>query len=229
MDKNSSNKIQKELFTSEIVKNTAKMVKKKLLGEGTGHDWWHIYRVWKLAKTIAKGEKVNTEVVELGALLHDIADYKLYDGDEEIGGEITREWLEGLGADNELIDSVVDIVDNISFKGGSEGNKIKTLEGMIVQDADRLDAIDAIGITRCFAYGGSKGREIHNPTEKPKFGMTKEEYKKHNGTSINHFYEKLLLLKGLMNTETGKQIAEGRHDYMKEFLDEFLLEWEGKR
>jgi len=212
-----------------FIQKTADMVKEKFTGEGSGHDWWHIYRVWKTAKTIAEGESANILVVELGALLHDIADYKFHDGDEEIGGKVTKEWLESIGVDSETINQVVHIVDNVSFKGGANQNKIQSIEGEIVQDADRLDGIGAIGIARCFAYGGHKGHEIYNPEIKPHLNMTKEEYKSHKGTQNNHFYEKLLLLKDLMNTKTGKEIAQKRHEFMELYLEEFFAEWDGKK
>lgn len=216
-------------YSTEIIQKTADMVKEKFTGEGSGHDWWHIYRVWKTAKTIANGENANTIVVELGALLHDIADYKFNNGDEEIGGKTAKEWLESIGVDNNIIKQVVHIVDNVSFKGNADQNKMQSIEGKIVQDADRLDAIGAIGIARCFAYGGHKGHEIYNPDIKPNLNMSKEEYKNHKGTQINHFYEKLLLLKDLMNTETGKELAQQRHDFMEQYLEEFLAEWAGNK
>lgn len=214
---------------SEIVSQTADMVKQKFLEDSSGHDWWHIFRVWKVAKTIAEQEKADVFIVELGALLHDIADYKFHDGDETKGGVVTKEWLEELAVDQDTIDAVVHIVDNVSFKGDGGNNKMKSLEGKIVQDADRLDAIGAIGIARVFAYGGSNDRLIYNPEDKPKLNMTKDEYKSNKGTSINHFYEKLLLLKDLMNTETGKVMAQGRHDFMEAYLEEFYEEWDGKK
>ncbi len=212
----------------QIIKDTAKMVKEKLEGEGSGHDWWHIYRVWKLAKRIAKDENADLFVVELSALLHDIADYKFHDGDEKIGGKTTEKWLKNLKVDEQVIGKVVYIVDNISFKGGT-GTKIKSVEGQIVQDADRLDGIGAIGIARCFAYGGHKGHEIYNPEIKPKLNMTKEQYKAHKGTQINHFYEKLLQLKDLMNTRAGKSVAKERHKFMEIYLKQFFNEWEGNK
>lgn len=212
----------------DLVQKTAEMLKEKFSGEGSGHDWWHIYRVWQNAKQIAKSEDVNLEIVELGALLHDIADYKFHDGDEAIGGQAAAEWLQSLNADSATIEAVVHIVDNVSFKGGGD-NKMESLEGMVVQDADRLDAIGAVGIARCFAYGGHKGNEIYNPEIKPNLNMSKEQYKKSVSPQINHFYEKLLLLKDLMNTKTGRQMAEHRHKYMEDYLEEFFAEWEGKR
>jgi uncharacterized protein len=213
----------------EIVSKTAEMIKSQLTGEGSGHDWWHIYRVWQLAKTIGIQENVDMFVVELAALLHDIADYKFYDGDEEIGGKKSREWLESLKVDENAISQVVHIIDNISFKGGDNANNMESHEGKVVQDADRLDAIGAIGIARCFAYGGHKNREIYNPDVKANLHMSKEEYKNNNGSSLNHFYEKLLLLRGLMNTETGKRLAEGRHKFMEDYLEQFLAEWDGQK
>jgi uncharacterized protein len=212
----------------DLVTKTADMIKEKFTGEGSGHDWWHIYRVWQTAKTIAASENANVTVVELGALLHDIADYKFHGGDEEIGGKVTREWLSSIGADQETINQVVHIVDNVSFKGGGE-NKMQSLEGKIVQDADRLDGIGAMGIARCFAYGGHKGHEIYNPEISPRLNMTKEEYKSHKSTQINHFYEKLLLLKDLMNTSTGKELAQDRHEFMELYLQQFFAEWEGQK
>ena len=212
----------------QVIKNTVDFVKKTLADDSSGHDWWHIYRVWMLAKHIGKEEKADLFVVELGALLHDIADYKFHDGDDEIGGKVTEEWLLSQEVDKEIVNSVKHIVDNVSFKGNRGETKIKSLEGKVVQDADRLDAIGAMGIARCFAYGGAKGRQIYDPDIKPNLDMSKEDYKKHKGTQINHFYEKLLLLKDLMNTQTGKKMAQKRHEFMLTYLDEFYSEWDGK-
>ncbi|HPS21343.1 MAG TPA: HD domain-containing protein [Candidatus Paceibacterota bacterium] len=210
----------------EIIQKTIEYTKSKLSGEGTGHDWWHVYRVWKNAKNIAEKEKANSFVVELSALLHDIADWKFNDGDEEIGSKISRDWLESLSVDKEIIDQVCEIIANSSFKGAGVENKINTLEGKILQDADRLDAIGAIGIARAFAYGGSKNREIYNPDIKPEFHTTSEQYKNNKSTTINHFYEKLLLLKDLMHTDTAKEIAKERHEFMELFLNKFKKEWD---
>lgn len=212
----------------EIILKTIEYAKSKLSGEGTGHDWWHVYRVWKNAKHIAEEEKADSFIVELAALLHDIADWKFNDGDENIGAKVSKEWLESLPVDEETINKVCEIVANSSFKGAGVENKIKTLEGKILQDADRLDAIGAIGIARAFAYGGSKNREIYNPDIKPEFHTTSEQYKNNKGTSINHFYEKLLLLKDLMNTDTAKQLAKEKHEFMELFLSKFKKEWEGQ-
>lgn len=212
----------------EIILKTVEYAKSKLSGEGTGHDWWHVYRVWKNAKHIAEEEKADSFIVELAALLHDIADWKFNDGDENIGAKVSKEWLESLSVDEETINKVCEIVTNSSFKGAGVENKIKTLEGKILQDADRLDAIGAIGIARAFAYGGSKNREIYNPDIKPEFHTKSEQYKNNKGTSINHFYEKLLLLKDLMNTDTAKQLAQEKHEFMELFLSKFKKEWEGQ-
>ena len=210
-----------------IVNQTADFMKSELTGEGSGHDWWHVYRVWKNAVQIAKHEEVDLYVVELAALLHDIADWKFNDGNEDIGPQLAREWLESLNVEETKISKVCEIIQDISFKGSGVITKMTTIEGMIVQDADRLDAMGAIGIGRAFAYGGSKGREMYNPELKPEKHDSFEQYKKSQGSSINHFYEKLLLLKELMNTNTAKKIAEKRHTVMLDFLDEFIHEWEG--
>ena len=212
---------------NKIIQKTEEFIKSKLTGEGSGHDWWHVYRVWKMAVQIAKQEQVDIFVVELGALLHDIADWKFNDGNEEIGPALARKWLESLEVDENVIIHVCRIIQDISFKGAGVKTLMKTKEGMIVQDADRLDAMGAIGISRAFAYGGSKGREMFNPALKPEKHDSFEQYKTNRGTTINHFYEKLLLLKDLMNTDTAKKIAENRHAVMEKFLNDFFLEWEG--
>ena len=210
-----------------IVIQTADFMKSELTGEGSGHDWWHVYRVWKNAVQIAKQEDVDLFVVELAALLHDIADWKFNDGNEDIGPQLAREWLESLNVEENEISNVCQIIQDISFKGSGVVTNMKTQEGKIVQDADRLDAMGAIGIGRAFAYGGSKGREMYNPDLKPEKHNSFEQYKKSQSSSINHFYEKLLLLKELMNTDTAKKIAEKRHVVMLNYLDDFLQEWEG--
>lgn len=211
-----------------IIKQTEEYVKKTLEGETSGHDWWHIYRVWKNAIHIGKQENVDLFVVQLAALLHDIADWKFHSGDLSIGPKLAREWLEKMEVEEQVISHVCEIIEGISFKGSGVKSQMKTKEGMIVQDADRLDAMGAIGICRAFAYGSHKGREMYNPDIKPKMHKTFEEYKNNKGTTINHFYEKLLLLKDLMNTPTAKKIAEERHKFMEQFLDRFFKEWEGK-
>jgi uncharacterized protein len=212
----------------QIIKNTEKYVRAEMGAEGSGHDWWHVYRVWKTAVHIGEKEKVDMFVVELGALLHDIADFKFNDGDDTAGARVSRAWLEKQGVDEETTNHVCDIVKGVSFKGAKVKSEIKTKEGMVVQDADRLDAIGAIGVARVFAYGGVKGREIYNPKIKAKKHKSFEAYKNANGTSINHFYEKLLLLKDLMNTKTGKKMAQRRHKFIEQYLDRFIKEWDGR-
>lgn len=214
-------------MTSSIISKTCEFVESKLAGEGSGHDWWHIFRVWTLARKIAVEEKAQLEIVELGALLHDIADWKFHDGDDSIGPAMAREFLNSHNVDPDLSDSVVEIISTVSYKGAGVATPMKTLEGKIVQDADRLDAIGALGIARTFAYGGYKNRLIYHPDEKPVLHESYEDYKKNEGHTINHFYEKLLLLKERMNTNTGKKIAEGRHQFMQSYLDQFYSEWDG--
>ena len=204
---------------------TINFVKEKLEGAEAGHDWFHIERVWKLSKKIAEQEGGNLEVIELSALLHDIADPKFHNGDETLALKISRNFLEEIHVEGELIEQVLFVIKNISFKNRAEAPENPPLELQIVQDADRLDAIGAIGIARTFNFGGFKNNLMYHPEIKPNLGMNKEEYKKSNGTTINHFYEKLLLLKDLMNTETAKKIASERHDFMLQFLDEFYKEW----
>ena len=213
--------------TSQIESCIA-FVKKTLAGAEGGHDWFHIERVWKNAKLIASGEECDLEVVELAALLHDIADSKFHGGDEEIGPRKAREYLTAAGVDSKKANHIVAIIENVSFKGGHNARNHSSIELDIVQDADRLDAIGAIGIARTFNYGGFKNRAIYDPSIAPNLNMTKEEYKKSTAPTINHFYEKLLLLKDLMNTESGKRIAEQRHQYMEGFLNQFYNEWNGQ-
>ncbi len=212
-----------------IIQKTADYAKKTLEGESSGHDWWHVYRVWKMAKYIGKKEKnVEMFVIEIAALLHDIADWKLHGGDEEIGPKTARTWLETLDVEEKYIEHVYQIIKTVSFRGANVKSQMKTKEGMVVQDADKLDAIGAIGIARTFAYGGKMGQEIHNPNSKPTMHNSFEEYKNSKSPTINHFYEKLLLLKNRMNTKTARQIALRRHKYMEKFLKKFYKEWEGK-
>ncbi len=212
-----------------LVEDTIIFVKKTLEGAEGGHDWFHIQRVFKNTLLIAAEEKVQVLVVSLGALLHDIADAKFYDGDETVGPKMATEFLKSKKVDQKVIDHVVQIIKNISFKSSLDTStkKFNSLELQVVQDADRLDAIGAIGIARAFNYGGFKNRELHNPEIPPKLNMTKEEYKKSNAPTINHFYEKLLLLKDKMNTKTGQKLAAKRHQYMLDFLSEFDKEWNG--
>jgi uncharacterized protein len=218
----------------DIISKTADYVQTTLQNAEGGHDWWHIYRVWQNAKLIAATEAradqvvIDQVVVELAALLHDIADSKFHGGDEEIGPRTARNWLESQSVPKNKVDHVVLIIENISFKGGNVARQFESLELNIVQDADRLDAIGAIGIARTFNYGGHKGREIYNPNIEPQLHMTKEEYKKSTAPTLNHFYEKLLLLKDLMNTQTGRALAQERHTFMETYLNQFMQEWQGK-
>ena len=212
----------------QIITNTENFVKITLKNAEGGHDWFHILRVWKNAKLIAKSENVDVFIVELGALLHDIADSKFYNGDETVGPKMARDFLEKQQVEENVILHVEQIISNISYKGGNFKQKFKSPELDVIQDADRLDAIGAVGIARCFNYGGFKNRPLYNPEVKPNLNQTKEEYKNSNAPTINHFYEKLLLLKDKMNTSTGKKIAEKRHQYMEIFLDQFFDEWNGK-
>lgn len=210
-----------------LIDNTISFVKQELQNAEGGHDWFHIERVYKNAINIAKDENCDETIVALGALLHDIADSKFHNGDETVGPKVAREFLESQNVSEEIIVHVINIIENISFKGGNFERKFSSIELDIVQDADRLDAIGAIGIARAFNYNGFKNRLLHDPNIYPEFNMSKEEYKNHNGTAINHFYEKLLLLKDIMNTETGKKLARERHKFMEYFLAEFQSEWSG--
>jgi uncharacterized protein len=210
---------------NNLIDNTIQFVKEKLEGAEAGHDWFHIERVWKLSKKIAEKEECNVEVVELSALLHDIADPKFHNGDETLALKISREFLESQNASEDVIEQVLFVIKNISFKNRGEAPENLPIELKIVQDADRIDAIGAIGIGRTFNFGGFKNNPMYDPNIQPSLNMSKEEYKKSNGTTINHFYEKLLLLKDLMNTSEGKKIAEERHDFMLKFLDQFYKEW----
>lgn len=215
---------------SELIKTTKAFVRSTLTNAEGGHDWFHTLRVYNNALLIAKNENVNIEIVVLGALLHDIADSKFHDGDETVGPKMAREFLFKNNVDSSIIEHVVKIIENISYKKSLEGHqRFNSSELMVVQDADRLDAIGAIGIARCFNYGGFKNRKLFDPAIKPKLQMTKDEYKSSQAPTINHFYEKLLLLKDKMNTKTGKRIAEKRHQYMLNFLDQFYAEWDGER
>lgn len=211
--------------SSSIIDKTINYVQQTLKNSEGGHDWWHTHRVYLNAQKIASGElEIDTEVVLLAALLHDIADSKFHNGNEQIGPDTARLFLSSEGFDSIKINHVVSIIENISFKGGKSERTFHSKELDIVQDADRLDAIGAIGISRAFNYGGFKGNEIYNPEIPPNLEMTKEEYKKGKQPSVNHFYEKLLLLKDLMNTKTGREMAQQRHEFMLEYLDQFYRE-----
>ncbi|MBM6619342.1 HD domain-containing protein [Bacillus suaedaesalsae] len=218
--------MKKEIYMNRVIEQTKQFVKNELQNEATGHDWWHIVRVHNMARAIAETEQANGFIVEMAALLHDIADEKL-NPTEEIGLQRVRDWLDQY----EILESdrhhILTIIKNMSFKGGNK-EPLTSIEGMIVQDADRLDAIGAIGIARTFAYGGAKGDVMHDPDLAVREKMSKEEYRTGKSTPINHFYEKLLKLKDLMNTDTGKQLAEERHQFMVQYLQQFMKEWNGQ-
>ena len=212
----------------QIILNTIDFVKETLEGAEGGHDWFHIERVYKNALLIAKEEKVDLFIVQLGALLHDIADAKFYDGDESIGPKKAQEFLLSQQVEEEVIAHIENIILFISYKSSFDPSKsFSSPELNVIQDADRLDAIGAIGIARCFNYGGFKNRALYDPEIEPNLEMTKKQYKKSNAPTINHFYEKLLLLKDQMNTKTGELLAKERHGYMKGFLHQFYEEWNG--
>jgi len=212
---------------TEIIQKTVEYVRREFQDDSSGHDWWHIQRVWKNAVQIAKIEGADLFTVELAALLHDLDDWKLSpDGGDT--PERAEAWLEQMGVAAEVSSHVCLIITQLSFKGAGVENKISTLEGRIVQDADRLDAIGAVGIARAFAYGGHKGRAMYDPARPPELHQSFEQYKNSRSASLNHFYEKLFLLKDLMNTPTARRIAEERHAYMEGFVERFLLEWEGR-
>ncbi len=213
---------------AEIIDRTADHVQAALAKEGSGHDWRHIERVWRTARQIGQAEDADLTVVELAALLHDIADWKAHGRDSTVGPKTAIVWLQSLDLDARLIQHVGEIIAGISFKGAAVKEPTLSLEGKVVQDADRLDAVGAIGIARAFAYGGSKGRLIYDPACKPEEHQTADAYLNSDGSTINHFYEKLLLLKDRMNTPTGRALAEGRHRFMEGFLKQFYAEWNGQ-
>ncbi len=212
-------------FSQSIIQKTVNFVQATLTEAEAGHDWWHTYRVWQNTLQIAQQEKVDELVVELAALLHDIADAKFHGGDEEIGPRTAQQFLESQQIDKSVVEHVTNIVRHISFKGGNFEQGFHSPELAVVQDADRLDALGAIGIARTFHYGGFRNRLLYDPDVPPNLSMSKEEYKSSKSPTINHFYEKLLLLKDRMNTETGKQLAEERHRFMEHFLAQFYREW----
>lgn len=212
----------------EVISKVSKYLETNHKNESTGHDYWHFIRVWNLSKKICKKEGGDNFIVELSALLHDVADWKFI-GKNESETEKVKQLLNDFGVDSEVIRQVCYIIENISFKGAKVKNSMNSNEGKIVQDADKLDAIGAIGVSRVFAYGGKSGRKIYDPKIKPRMHSSFEEYKNNNSASINHFYEKLLLLKDRMNTKTGKKMAVQRHKFLELFLREFFAEWKGKR
>ena len=215
------------MTNTDIISKTITFVKQQLANTEGGHDWFHIERVYKNALLIAREEKCDLQIVQLAALLHDIADSKFHNGDETIGPKTARNFLESENIAPKTISHIINIIENISFKGGNFDKNFHSVELDIVQDADRLDAIGAIGIARAFNYGGFKNRALYDPKIAPNTNMSVEEYKRSQAPTINHFYEKLLLLKDKMNTQTGKQIAQQRHQFMQNFLSQFYAEWEG--
>lgn len=209
----------------QVIDRTADFVRGRMECDSSGHDWWHVWRVWQNSLFISRNENADRFVTELAALLHDIADWKFHDGDESAGPKAARAWFSEQDVDESVIEHVCTIIATVSFKGAGVETPMQTLEGKIVQDADRLEAIGAIGIARCFAFGGAKGRLMHDPEDPPELHDSFDEYKKKSGPSINHFYEKLLLLKDRMNTETGLQLAAQRHEVLETFLTQFHAEW----
>lgn len=224
-----STSIFDDASVEEIIRNTIAFVKDELKDAEGGHDWFHIERVYKNSMLISEGEKVDKIVVALGALLHDIADSKFHNGDDTVGPKKAREFLKTQNVGEEIIEHVVKIIESVSFSGGNKTQEFTSLELEVVQDADRLDALGAIGIARTFNYGGFKNRKLYDPEITPKLNMSPSEYKASNAPTINHFYEKLLLLKDKMNTETGRKIAIERHQFMETFLDHFYAEWNGEK
>lgn len=219
---------QTALSRAEILCRTEAFIREQLAGDSSGHDWWHIARVRAAAMSIGGAEQADLYVVELAALLHDVADWKFHGGDDTAGPKAARAWLESLSVDETTIDHVCEIIATVSFKGANVATPMRTLEGRVVQDADRLDAIGAVGIARTFAYGGHAGQAMHDPTLPAEAHATFADYKSKRTTTINHFHEKLLLLKDRMNTEAGRRLAAARHAFMEMFLRQFDDEWHGR-
>jgi uncharacterized protein len=211
-----------------VIRCTSDFVHERLAGEASGHDWWHVYRVWRTALAIGREEGADLYVVQLAALLHDIADAKLHDGDEEIGAQTGADWLRSLGVDEPTVGHVARIIRDISFQGAGVPTPPLTREGMVVQDADRLDALGAIGIARAFAYGGFRGQALYDPEATPAMHTSREAYRAHRGPTLNHFAEKLLLLRDGMHTAAARRIASERHLVMERFVEQFLAEWRGE-
>jgi uncharacterized protein len=216
-----------ELARAEMLARTEAHVRREMSGEGTGHDWWHVHRVRQTALRLAAEEGADPYVVELAALLHDVADHKFHGGDHTAGPRAARAWLEEIGADEGTIAHVCEIIAGLSFKGAGVATPMRTPEGRVVQDADRLDAMGAVGIARAFAYGGSRGRPLHEPGDAPELHDSFEAYKQSSGATTNHFHEKLFLLRDRMNTDAARRVAEGRHRFMEAFLARFHSEWDG--
>ena len=212
-----------------VIDRTADMIRERLKDDSSGHDWWHIDRVRRLAVNLARAEQADVSLCELAALLHDIADWKFHDGDHSAGPQAAREWLSSQAVEDKVIHTVCDIIEGVTFKGAGVSTEMSTLEGRCVQDADRLDALGAIGIARAFAFGGHFGRAMYDPDCPPELHQSFEAYKTKSGPTINHFYEKLLLLKDRMQTNTGRKLAEARHAFLETYLQEFFSEWNGER
>lgn len=212
-----------------LIQNTIAFVQQELNDAEGGHDWFHVHRVYKNALLISENENVNKTIVALGALLHDIADSKFHNGDETIGPKKAKAFLQTQAVSQDTVTHIIKIIENVSFKGGNTLKTFHSKELEVLQDADRLDAIGAIGIARTFNYGGFKNRVIYNPSVQPKLEMTPQEYKASDAPTINHFYEKLLKLKDKMNTSSGKKIAQERHVFMESFLEQFYQEWNGEK
>lgn len=211
----------------DIIQKTAEYIKTEFSGDSSGHDWWHIHRVWKNALTLCEHEKADGFIVQLAALLHDLDDWKFNESGDETPLR-AKAWLDSCAVESSIAEKVCEIITHISYKGANVENKMRSLEGFIVQDADRLDAIGAVGIGRAFAYGGYKNRPMYDPETSNTMHKSFEEYRNSKSATVNHFYEKLLLLKEMMNTKTAKRIAEQRHQVMLDFLDQFMNEWEGR-
>lgn len=209
-----------------LIEQAAEHIRRLLATDSSGHDWWHIWRVWQTARWLAKRERANVAVCELAALLHDIADWKFHGGDVEAGPRVAREWLVAAGAEQTLAERVAAIVAEVTFKGAGVATPTSSLEAACVQDADRLDAIGAIGVARAFAYGGAKGRLLHDPDQPPQTHGDFTAYRSNAGPTVNHFHEKLLLLRDRMRTDSGRDLAERRHAFMERFLAEFHAEWQ---
>jgi uncharacterized protein len=213
---------------ADVLARTEAYVRQAMSGEGTGHDWWHVHRVRRTALRLAREEAADVFVVELAALLHDVADHKFHGGDETAGPRAARAWLESVDAEPEVVDHVCEIIAGLSFKGAGVPTPMRTPEGRVVQDADRLDALGAVGIARAFAYGGSRGRPLHDPDAAPELHDSFAAYKAGGGATTAHFHEKLFLLRDRMNTAAARRVAEGRHRFMDAFLARFHAEWEGE-
>lgn len=213
----------------QVIDAAVNHIRQLFANEGSGHDWWHIYRVWKMAIRLAEIENADLEIVQLAALLHDIADWKFHGGDLTAGPRAAREWMSSQSVPEDIIEHVCQIIGQLSYKGSGVATDMPTVEGRVVQDADRLDAIGAMGIARAFAYGGHDGRLLYDPDHPPEIHESAQAYRNSRGPTINHFYEKLLLLKERMQTTAGKAMAQQRHEFMEHYLAQFYAEWEGQK